>query len=389
MTLLGKNFEEVAGADLQRLIAEGVTEGQGIEFKRDVWGRGDEDIREMLRDISSMANAYGGYMLVGIDEDAEGRAAAIHTVPNLSEERDRIFGSCIANLQPRIIGLDIREVDGVLVIKIPNSLNLHQITYKGLYQFWVRHDRQKTKMSVDEIKEAFLRNASGLKQSNKLTEDRLRAVQARGVSTLLITATPLRLESELFEINNQPLRGLLQDLPGGRYGGWDFNTMSFQTRPSLNGLTLGDPRLGFQLELYRNGYFEARITLQESRHYKVATTGQEVPEGTKILWGAAVVEYTYNFLRRLKAIMNILGYAGPYAISLNLLNIPTFALAKFRSNAIFGEYQQWDDQHVPIGPLVYESINPGVIAKELCDRFWQAFGFEGEPYFQDGAPKFE
>src|SRR5262249_17473302 len=95
-----KTFAEIGTSDLQQLISAHAQEHQMLEFKRDVWGNSDEDIREMLRDISSMANAYGGHIVVGMDEDASGVAVSLVPVPDADGQRDRIFASSLANLQP-------------------------------------------------------------------------------------------------------------------------------------------------------------------------------------------------------------------------------------------------------------------------------------------------
>src|SRR4030042_326905 len=72
----------------------------------------------------------------------------------------RITSSCLSNIDERIPGLQIHLVPlsngkHIIVIRIPKSPRApHMITFKGLYQFWKRHDRQKSRMSIAEIKEA-------------------------------------------------------------------------------------------------------------------------------------------------------------------------------------------------------------------------------------------
>src|SRR5574337_684787 len=95
MNLQGKPLEEISEADLQALIDNGVRESQTLEYKREVYGRGDEEVREMLRDISSIANAFGGDMLIGVEEDREGVAVALRGVENGEVEATRIVSSCI------------------------------------------------------------------------------------------------------------------------------------------------------------------------------------------------------------------------------------------------------------------------------------------------------
>jgi hypothetical protein len=63
-----KEFDEISLADLQSLVDEGIPEGRQLEFKRDFYGTNDESRREFAADVSAMANAFGGYLLIGIDE---------------------------------------------------------------------------------------------------------------------------------------------------------------------------------------------------------------------------------------------------------------------------------------------------------------------------------
>jgi predicted HTH transcriptional regulator len=67
MSFFGKPLNEVVQADLETLVREEVRERQTLEFKRDSYARNDEGTREMLRDISAVANAYGGDILLGIE----------------------------------------------------------------------------------------------------------------------------------------------------------------------------------------------------------------------------------------------------------------------------------------------------------------------------------
>ena len=139
--MFNKSFKDIAGADIQKLITSGASEGNNLEFKRKPWENGDDEVREMLRDVSSMANAFGGYLLLGMDEeDGTGKAKEIIGVSDAENYRDRFLASCMANLQPRIIGLDIKSIEcegakKVILIKVPDSLNLHQVTSKGYTNF--------------------------------------------------------------------------------------------------------------------------------------------------------------------------------------------------------------------------------------------------------------
>ena len=70
-------------ADLQGLIDNGVHENVALEFKWQMYGGSDAEVREMLRDVASIVNAEGGAIAIGIDEGLDGRAAALVPVAEI------------------------------------------------------------------------------------------------------------------------------------------------------------------------------------------------------------------------------------------------------------------------------------------------------------------
>ncbi|MFD2270088.1 helix-turn-helix domain-containing protein [Undibacterium arcticum] len=59
--------------DLAELIVGQVPEGLRIDYKRDLYGNSDADKREVLKDISGFANAFGGHLIVGMEEQKRTR----------------------------------------------------------------------------------------------------------------------------------------------------------------------------------------------------------------------------------------------------------------------------------------------------------------------------
>lgn len=75
-----KSLDDVRVDDLQGLITAGAREGAGLEFKEAMYDRRDPGhVRELLRDVASIANAVGGVLLIGMREDGDG--TAIELVP--------------------------------------------------------------------------------------------------------------------------------------------------------------------------------------------------------------------------------------------------------------------------------------------------------------------
>lgn len=61
-------FDELELTNFERLVENGTPEGRQLEFKRDHYGNGDNAKKEFAADISAMANALGGILIIGIEE---------------------------------------------------------------------------------------------------------------------------------------------------------------------------------------------------------------------------------------------------------------------------------------------------------------------------------
>jgi len=76
MLLDEKSLNEIDLDDMRQLIAWEVCESSRLDYKRQWWESNDDGRREMLRDISALANSYGGYIVVGIaTESATGASS--------------------------------------------------------------------------------------------------------------------------------------------------------------------------------------------------------------------------------------------------------------------------------------------------------------------------
>ncbi len=63
-----KSIDNISEADLADLIAQEVREDRGLDYKRDL-NISPEARPEFFRDISSFANASGGDIIYGLDEE--------------------------------------------------------------------------------------------------------------------------------------------------------------------------------------------------------------------------------------------------------------------------------------------------------------------------------
>src|SRR3712207_3632846 len=88
--LLGAPLHAIDAGRVNAWVVEGVREGEQIDFKRELYGNGDSARRELAGDPAAFANHRGGLLILGVDEDSQGAAAAVSTVPLSDAEEGRI-----------------------------------------------------------------------------------------------------------------------------------------------------------------------------------------------------------------------------------------------------------------------------------------------------------
>jgi predicted HTH transcriptional regulator len=69
MALLNRAFDVLSEQDLLELITSGIREDRSLEYKQQMPGSSDGDKKEFLADVSSFANASGGFLVFGMNEN--------------------------------------------------------------------------------------------------------------------------------------------------------------------------------------------------------------------------------------------------------------------------------------------------------------------------------
>jgi len=388
MIFRGKKLSYLQLEDFQRLVNDEVQECDIVEYKRDMYGNSDADKREMLKDITSMANHRGGYILIGIDENEEGIPTDIVGI-EAGSHVERITSCCLDNVDKRIVGLDVRDAplsNGkvVIIISIPASINApHMVTHKGLNQFWKRHSKQKDKMTIDEIGDAFDRRLSNLNRLDRFLFTRKAQILEK-ISTqtqLVISASPAFLSDEvifnnrddnLLKIILNPPQKLTRDNRSSIHCGRPYPTINGlradQSTPYYN-----NPSFDKYLEVFHNGYIEFGKWIEEWGQY-----GKSI---------ASLVEIplVVNFMVFIQRIYEQYLPLTPLAINLAIYNAKDIWLAT--SNSGNDSRVKWQEQHLELGSFYAENISEErkLITKAICDRLWQCFHHETCNLFDDAG----
>lgn len=381
MLLLGKRPADLTEEDLRDFVDRGLCEGDRLEFKRDMYGRDDESKRELLRDVTAMANARGGHILIGVEEDGDSCASSIVGVQpedNASWMRSLL----LAGIEDRIVGLDVVERSlsagaVVFIIHIPESANApHMVTFRGLNQFWKRYGTQKERMSVEEIRETVARVLDNEGRIDRFFEHRHNGVyeNVRGRTFLILQALPsyFRQDQEIINPADPAIRRLMLE-PPGNYP----NIGSGQPYRTLEGLRanqrtpympMAAPTDASYLEVWRNGYVEFGVPLN--------------PHGEDLHFAAvADASYLISFSAFLAHLYERVAPGTPLVMRCMITFATGMWLAtrgREMSSAV-----RWQHDTLDLAQFFVEDISTEykLLAKRICDRLWNAFHLEEATVF--------
>ena len=152
-------IDTVSEATLHELLENGVSEGQSLDYKRDKVGNSDADKKEFLRDVSSFANARGGHLILGVNEDKGNPTEIVGVdVDDADKEILRLENIIRDGIRPSLIGLKIKGVrlcNGKMafVVRIPKGLNPpYQTIFQNDYSIYGRNSAGKHRLTSDEIR---------------------------------------------------------------------------------------------------------------------------------------------------------------------------------------------------------------------------------------------
>lgn len=192
------DFDAITEQDIDALVDAQVPEGLRLEFKLTPYGKSDSDKRELLKDVSALANSHGGHILLGIEETGGVAARVVGTDVDADAEILRMEQIARYGLEPPISGIRIRAISlesgkKVLLLRIPRSWNPpHRVSAQGANRFYIRHSAGVHEPSIEELRALFNQSASALEQARRFRDERIQsAIRGKG-------QRPLEAEGRLF-----------------------------------------------------------------------------------------------------------------------------------------------------------------------------------------------
>ena len=194
--ILSKPIDQITAADIKSLVTSRVPEGDQIEFKRelpakgtsnrDPWMIGQMKIGghakdQILKEVVSFANAYGGVLVLGIEEDKNATppvAKAICAIPKCEELAERFRLIFRDRVEPQLPSCEILPVvtsgtdAGVVVFRVPGGSRLAPHRIKGTWICPVRRWDRSEELSMREVQDMTLNVTRGLERLDKKLRER-------------------------------------------------------------------------------------------------------------------------------------------------------------------------------------------------------------------------
>ena len=380
--MLDKPLAGLTKSDLERLVADRVSEGRTRDYKRDLELASDAHKKEVARDVSSLANAAGGYLVYGVEEerDADGKNTGTParilgvSCPNFDQTKLRYESIVSDYIDPRVQGIDIRAIDGfergpAIVVHVPRSwFSPHMLSYQKQTHFYSRNTSGRRDLDVREIRAAFLAGSEVTARLTRFRQERIGRIladdtpvtlrsgrDARAIVHVLPVTGPDGFALDIADLGAHPER-----MPPPVQNSWDH-------RFNLDGVVSYSPSDGSRAytQAFRDGSFEG-----------VALVSLFL-EGQSLMISALLAETVLSkAVEGYAGLLRAASFDGPLSVAVALLGV--------RGVGIRAPEEYWDrggqsfDRDVVVLPdVLLEGAKPDVrqTMRPAFDALWQAGGW--------------
>lgn len=376
MVFEGKS-SEIRESDLRGLIENKVPEGKTLEYKSKLPGNSDGDKKEFLADVSSLANASGGYLLYGISETS-GIPIDILGCPVRDGDAvvRRLDNMVRDGIEPRLpmVSIDtIKLATGnlVIVIEVGSSwAGPHMVVFQNHGRFYSRNSAGKYQLDASELRLAFAASESA--------RERVQSFRLGRLSKVIAGETPVKLCSQralilhLFPLGSatgfarydtavlEQKRGELRPLYAA---GWSHrhNFDGFVTFVAAE-----DGATHSYLQVFRDGAIEA----VESGMIEPWDERLEIPS---LKYEQELIEA----LPRLLSTQKGLGAGVPIVAMLSLVGVKGYRMAVDPRRRFVRDQPCIDRDVLAVQPLLLDSfeVDPASALRPAFDEVWNAAGW--------------
>lgn len=372
-----KSPEQIELLDLQNLIENKVQESKVLDYKLR-YGWADKEKRELLADISSLANTAGGYLVIGVREE-EGLPKEIQGTPinNADIEKLKILNLLSDGLEPRLPSVSIKmiavgEENYAIVISVAKSwTGPHVVVFDKHWRVYARNSGGKYPLDVAEMRQAFL--------MSETLADTIRRYHAHRVGLLAAneTACPLNAGAKIF-LNIIPFSafssGLQIDLGAHKrenrsvpiLGATYANVSRFNIDGILSIADYGNTPEAFT-QIFRNGVAETAYVDKIYGGNRIAADYYE--------------QYVIRFVEAMIDLYRIWEIPPPFVVLLNLLEAKGHSI--YYERGVPGYFNSIDRNMVNLPEVIFNdySLDIGDAMKPAYDAMWNAAGWEKSPNY--------
>ncbi len=381
--MIQKKLSEITKDDIQQLVDNQVLEGKTLEYKSALPGNSDDDKKEFLADLSSLANTDGGDLVFGVLEDKkEIKQEYGIEVPNIDTELQRIENVIRDGISPRIdSNIHVIAVDdkkSILVIRVKPNLNSpHRVIFKNSNRFFKRNSNGKYEMDVSELKTAFGAHGNLI--------DTIKDFRKKRVFDLKANSGPVRLENvdNFLTVHIVPLSGVLNSSQITSKQLADLNESRIEFRPlyasgwnkriNLDGVcaySFNNGKTTSYTQIFRNGAIEGFDSLMVAP--RSAYGSDDVEKGIPMV---AVERKLIDFVKANVTLLKLLEIEPPYFVFITLTGIQGYVIKSNIPNRIL-DHDPIIENDIYL-PEVILSDSDEDVAKALrpvFDMVWNASG---------------
>lgn len=380
--------------DLLDLIENNAVENQQLEFKRYCFSEGKVDGKDkdaLLKEISAFANAEGGTIIIGIDEDGKRMATKLTDIGCNGIQFDgvqlAIQQYMLAKIRPRLYGVSMHKIELdngniAMVINVPKSFSRpHAVNDGNKDNFYIRHSNGVTNMSVDDLRRQFIFSASFNSEIKQFRSDRIGMILSKECvgnladgAMVLVHVVPLwSLDMgnliDIKQLNQQPFYDNTEPISGGSWNN-RYNSDGF-CRAKID---FESKQISSYVQFFRNGIIEALDIRMMNFNSKF---DKEVYDWLK-------TECTvYQAIERYTTLLEQLNVPKPWYIYISFLNAKGFR----SDNFYVGTTESIDRDIIHSTECIFsdDSENLDTAIKATFDSLANAFGMAQSPnYNQDG-----
>lgn len=384
MTIERGEFDALSLADLQELVTAQVPEGLRLEYKRELYRSSDNDKRELLKDVSSLANSHGGHLLLGIEE-VGGVATQISGVDclDLDAEILRMEQIIRSGVEPVISGIRIKTISvdqnhSVFVLRIPKSWHPpHRVVARGVNRFYIRHSAGVHEPSIEELRALFTQSFSALEQAHRFRDERIARVCAGEDDRPLLSGGRLFLHIVPTAAFSGIVNLDIETVHSQHTSFHPFGSTGMSPRFNYYGFINergGDDNHGYT-QIFRNGCLEAT---------KAGIVRER--DGQRGIPGLGIEEQIFRVL-------------SPYICGLRDVGVPPPLIVMFALEGVRGVHyhvqrNSWGDYEPPLPvdilhlPAAFiedygEEVDYHRAVRPAFDALWNAIGYSSSQFFNN------